>query len=127
MPQLDVSFMLTDPMLADVFSVNRRSDVIGPNGRTTPTSVQVIPNLMGVITQQDPADLMREPDGQMMPRSIMVCTGFALRGVVTGAQPDIISWNGTDYLVKQVYPYSRFGAGTYEAVATSMNATDVAQ
>jgi hypothetical protein len=127
MPQLDVSFMLSDPMLADCFTVTRRADVVGANGRTTPTIVDVFEGITGVVTQQDPADLMREPDGQMVPHSIMVCTCFALRGVVVGAQPDIITFNGTDFLVKTVFAYSRFGNGTYEAVATSMTATDVVQ
>ena len=127
MPRLDVAFMTKDPMLADCFDVLRREDVVGVNGRTTPTVVKTFQRVRGVVTQQDPADLTRRDDGQMVPRLIQVCTTFAVRGVVTGLQPDLISWNGTQYLVKQVYPYSRFGHGTYEVVAESMMAVDVPQ
>lgn len=127
MPQLDVSFMTSDPMLADCFDVLRRADVVGANGRTTITVTDTFEDCLGVVTQQDPADLMRNDDGQMVPRSILVCSTFAFRGASAGYQPDLIKWNGTSYVVTKVYPYSRFGAGTYEVVATSMTATDTAQ
>lgn len=127
MPDLDVSFMTMDPMLADTFTVTRRLDSVDAHGRTTPTTQQVFAGLLGVITQQDPSDLMRRDDGQMMPRLIFVASTFAFRGVSTGYQPDVIAWNGSNYTVKQVYPYSRFGAGMYEAVAESMVAVDSPQ
>jgi hypothetical protein len=127
MPDLDVSFMTTDPMLADTFTVVRRNDVVDQRGRTTPTTTATTPNVVGVVTQQDPADLMRRDDGQMVPRLIFIATMFQVRGASTGLQPDQILWNGTTYTVLQVYPYSRFGRGTYEVVAEAMNATDSAQ
>lgn len=124
MPLLDVSFMTSDPMLADVFAVTRRTDVVDDKGRTSPTTVEVFPNITGVVTQQDPADLMRRDDGQMVPRMILVCSTFLFRGATTGYQPDVITWNGTAYTVKQVMNYSRFGGGTVEVVAESMQAMD---
>jgi len=124
MPDLDVSFVTCDPMLADSFDVIRRTDPVGSNGRTIPTAEESFPSLTGVVTQQDPADLMRRDDGQMVPRMIFVASVFAFRNASVGYQPDQIVWNGTTYTVKQVYPYSRFGPGMYEAVAESMNATD---
>ncbi len=132
MPLLDVSFMTDDPMLADTFDVTRRLDVVGSNGRTTPTTEQTFTGVTGVVTQQDPADLMRRDDGQMVPRLIFVASSFAFRGASrlangTGYQPDQITWNGTVYTVKQIYPYSRFGAGTYEVVAESTSAMDAPQ
>ena len=123
MPMLDVSFVLSDPMLADDFAVIRRRDTVGTKGRTAPAETR-IDCLWGVVTQGDPADLMRAENGQMVPRTIMVATQFRLQGEVTGYQPDIIEWDGTRYLVKRVYPYARFGAGFWEAVAESMSATD---
>lgn len=124
MPLLDVSDVVSDPMLADMFSVTRRTDVVNNKGRTTPTPDETFENLTGVITQQDPADLMRRDDGQMVPRLIFIASRFAFRNVSTGYQPDLITWNGTVYTVKQVYPYSRYGQGLYEAVAESMTAVD---
>jgi hypothetical protein len=124
MPQLDVSFMTADPMFADTFTVTRRADVVGPKGRTVPTITGVFPDQIGVITQQDPAELMRNDDGQLVPRLIFVATTFLLRAATKGFQPDIITWDGCDYLVKHLLSYSRFGGGTIEAVAESMQAMD---
>ena len=123
MPMLDVAFVLSDPMLADDFNVVRRTDAIGADGRTAP-GAQRIERLWGIVTQGDPADLMRAENGQFVPRTIMVVTAFRLQGAVRGYQPDIIEWGGTQYLVKRVYPYSAFGEGFWEAVAESMSATD---
>jgi hypothetical protein len=124
MPALDVSFMTLDPMFADSFKVTRRADVVDARGRTTPTIVAVFPEEWGVITQQDPADLMRNDDGQMMPRLIFIATAFLLRAATKGFQPDIVTWDGVDYKIKHLLSYSRFGGGTIEAVAESMAATD---
>jgi hypothetical protein len=124
MPDLDVSFMTDDPMLADVFDVKRRTDVVSSKGRTTPTTVQTFNNVSGVVTQEDPADLMRNPDAQFERRRIFVATSFLLRSVSTGYQPDVITWNGCDYTVVKVLPYSRFGGGTIEVIAESMQAMD---
>jgi hypothetical protein len=130
MPQLDVSFLTTDPMLADRFNVIRRLDVVGANGRTTPTVDEVFTDVVGVVTQQDPADLLRREDGQAVPRSIFVASMFEIRGssVSDGVQyqPDLIEWDGSKYVVRQVFPYSRFGGGTFEVVAEIMVAVNAA-
>jgi hypothetical protein len=46
---------------------------------------------------------------------------------ITAQAPDIITWNGMDYLVTQVLPYSRFGAGVYEVHADAMTQPAAAQ
>lgn len=126
MPQLDVSWVVTDPMLADGFSITRRQETVGPDGRPsiTPTS---FPNLVGVVTQSEPSTLQRDDDSQQVPRAISIVTKFAARGAVVGYQPDIVTWNGQDYLVTNCLPYNRFGAGFYEILAASENAMDVPQ
>ena len=124
MPMLDVSFMTSDPMLSDTFTVTRRIDAIDTHGRTVISVESVNPGIVGVITQQDPADLMRRDDGQMVPRQILVCSTFIFRGASKGYQPDVITFDGTDYTIKHVMNYSRFGGGTIEVIAESMNATD---
>lgn len=124
MPMLDVSFMVSDPMLADSFTVTRRLDSVDAHGRTAITVESVFPAIVGVVTQQDPADLMRRDDGQMMPRQITVCSTFIFRGASKGYQPDVITFDGVDFTVKHVLDYSRFGGGTVEVIAESMNATD---
>lgn len=127
MPHLDVSFMTADPMLADTFKVERRMDIVGTNGRTIPTVTATFKNVVGVVTQQDPADLVRNDDGQFMPRLITICSRFSFHGVSPGGQPDLITWNGSQYVVKHLVPYSRFGRGTYEIVAEAMVAVGAVQ
>lgn len=128
MPLLDVSFMTVDPMLADVFSVQRRNDVIGENGRTIPTVYQTFPKVKGVVTMQSPGELMRRDDSQSVPNRIFIATRFRIqKASVLGEashQPDLITWNGVVYTVEEVLPYSRYGKGVYEVIAASMNAMD---
>jgi hypothetical protein len=132
MPQLDVSFLTADPMLSDVITVTRRKDVVGANGRTTPTVERVIDGIMAVVTQADPAAIMRREEGQIVPRRIFIASTFAFRNASKGASgvnnhPDIITWNNCDYVVNEVLPYSRFGGGTFEVIAESFTALDAPQ
>lgn len=122
---LDVSFMVCDPMLADKFTVSRRLEAVDTNGRsqlTTSTFAAV-----GVVTQQSPGMLMRMPEGQVVPRRITVITRADVRSAVQGQQPDLITWDGTDYLVTEVLPYTKFGRGFKEVIAESQTQPDVAQ
>jgi hypothetical protein len=113
---------MSDPLLSQGdFTVVRRTEVVGTNGRTSTTD-ETFPNVKGIVTQQDPADLMRREDGQLVPRSIFVATAFPMRNAAVGAQPDRIIWDGTSYLVKQVMPYRR--SGLFEVVASSDTAVD---
>lgn len=123
MPQLDVSFVVSDPMLADTFTVLRQTETVGATGRLTSTETSY-PGIVGVITAQDPAELAMRDDGIMSPRNIFVATRFALHGPGPGHQPDIISYSGTKYKVKHLMAFSRFGRGTYEALAESFKAVD---
>lgn len=120
MPQLDVSFMTTDPMLADTFEVVRRPETI-VDGRTV-TTPQSQGYQTGVVTQQDPAELMKREDGQFVPRRIFIATMFQIYPAVEGFQPDEILWNGTRYEVTEVLPYSRYGRGVYEVIAETRKA-----
>ena len=126
MPMLDVSFVVSDPMLADTFDVTRNAETIDTNGRLVITTT-LTKGVIGTVTQQDPADLLKRDDGQLVPRCIFIASTFAFRNAVTGFQPDTITWNGSNYKVKQVYPYSRFGQGIYECVAETFVATDPVQ
>ena len=128
MPLLDVSFVVDDPMLSDVFAVQRRNDVIGDSGRPLPTVYQTFPKVRGVVTQQSPAELLRRDDSQIVPKRIFIATRFQIRGASRDErgsyQPDWITWAGVVYTVEEVLPYSRYGRGIYEVIATSMNAMD---
>lgn len=123
MPLLDVSFMVEDPMLADTFDVRRRLDVVGQNGRVTAGNDQLYKNQLGVVTHQDPSTLVRAEDGQSVPKRILIVSRFSFIAQAQGKQPDEVLWNNCIYTVESSLPYSRYGAGFYEAVAEFRGAT----
>ena len=117
MPMLDVSFMTYDPYLSDTLAVQRRLNSTGTTGRVSGALGQLCTGVPGVVTQEDPKDLIRTEDGMSVPRRIFVASTFQFFAENPTNQPDWITWNGITYTVESVVPYSRFGAGTYEAVA----------
>lgn len=136
MPWLDVSDIVVDPELADVFDVIQRPETVDPNTGRSSVGAVTHSNVVGTITMEDPAELMRRDDSDSAPRLIFVASTFRFRSVSKeGAQPykgDVIVWppageaGSAQYTVVKVYPYSRYGAGITECVAQSMNATDEA-
>lgn len=128
MPWLDVSEVVGDPELADVFRVIRRPQTVDTSGVPQVGEIDM-GEQVGVITYADPSDLMRRDDSQTVPRTIFFATVFRVRGVSKGFNADQLEFppgSGTLYTVKQIYPYSRYGAGVIEGVAESMDATDQA-
>lgn len=117
MPLLDVSFMTYDAMLSDVFDVLRRLNTMTQLGRVQAPIDYVAKNVAGVVTQQDPADLIRTEDGQNIPKRIFFATQYQVIAAAEGQQPDVIKWNGVYYTVVSSLPYSRFGDGFYEVIA----------
>ena len=120
---LDVTGILTDPDLCDSFTVLRRVQVIGSNGRVT-TATSTFANIVGVVTMSAPNELDRRDDFQVATRSISIVGKFQLYGEATAYQPDIVVWRGDQYLVKQVDLYPQFGPGFYQAECSSMDKTD---
>ncbi len=107
--------MLSDSMFEDCFKIRRRLDVVRSNGRTD-ADWDRYTEQYGVITLQNPSDLMRAEDGQTIPRRILVVARVPLIGAAPGQQPDEIEWNGAIFTVADVMPWSRYGDGFYEAV-----------
>lgn len=125
MPGLDVTELLSDPDLCDVFDVYRRTETVGSNGRSTTTEA-VTAGVVGVVTPGDSGDLLRKDDSQMTSRIITISTTFRLRASGDGFQPDVVLYDGVRFTVKAVKLWNRFGAGYIKAAATSMNAADPA-
>lgn len=121
MANLDVSELLFDPDFADMFTVIRHEETVNDQGRTVTRPLRH-ENIVGVVTATSPADLIRRDDGQMMSRKISVVTVFRLRGPSPGYQPDQIVIEGVVFTITEILPFSRFGSGFVEALATSMNA-----
>ena len=101
-PLINVSMAITSPMLADGFSVIRRQQTVGNNGRVTFTPT-TIPNLHGTVYPSSKNDLERFPNLQVMGKTITVITRFALRGESetsgTDYAPDIVQWHGDNFVV----------------------------
>lgn len=136
MPFLDVSEIVSDPDFADDFWLKRRSQAIDPTTGRAYEVVQVFKDLVGTVTMENPADLMRRDDSDSQPRLIFIAAEFEFRGISKEGEQqykgDIVVWppegeaGSTEYTVLKSYPYPRYGSGFYEAVCESMNAVDEA-
>lgn len=117
MPMLDVSFVLDQAEFEDEFKVRRRLDVVGKNGRVIASPDEWF-DAYGVVTQQDPAELLKTEDGQsIMSRKIFLASRTRFVQAAEGQQGDEITWNGIIYTCISSLPYSRYGEGFYEAIA----------
>lgn len=121
MPLLDVGFMTVDPMLADTFDVRRWLAFVGDDGRSDSAPSTLFRNVMGGVTHQDPADLIRTEDGQNIPKRIFIASRFQFMQASATNQPDEIHWNGLCYRVEHSLPYNRYGSGIYEVIAEYRN------
>ncbi len=124
MALLDVDSVLLDPDFLDNFIVQRRMETVDNNGYSQLSTTSY--TAVGVVNPIAPNDLDRQAGYQVMGRTISVVTKFALRGEVTGEQPDIVLWRGNHYVVKAINLYPQYGAGFIEAECTSMDRVDTA-
>jgi len=119
-PFLDPSTILLDPMLADTFTVLTRVETVNDYGEsvqeTTPTA-----GVVGVVVPASPDDLQRLDDLERGQRAIKIFTRYRLNGPSTARQPDLIVWRGDNFVVKTLDPFSNFGAGWTEVLATSID------
>jgi hypothetical protein len=122
-PTLDVSEVFDDDDLMDSFTVLRRSECVGDDGRATFTRT-AYPNTVGFVMVKGPGKNTRKDDSQMTSRDISVVTQFRLRAASDGVQPDEIVWDGVTFTITSITPHTRWGEGFVKAEATSMNASD---
>jgi hypothetical protein len=128
MPLMDVTDVLLDVDLGDTFTLTRRQQSIGDNGRTI-IGATLILGQFGVFTASSKNDLERLPDNERMGQHYTLITKTMLRGpsfdsadVIDGQPaylPDLVTWNGSDYIVKYLDKYNRFGAGFIQAIIGS--------
>lgn len=128
MPLLDVSEVLSDPLFTEPMNVYRRTETVGSNGRTVITRTRVRPVPTGVIMPKDSViggnAIQRNPDEQHRGSALLIYTQFRLRGPSPGFQPDVVVWNGDDYVVTLVNDYSHYGAGYIQVELSSMTSVD---
>ena len=127
MPLIDMSDVLTDPMFLDSFTVNRRTQSVDNTGYGS-TSAQAFPGVNGVVYPSEENELRRYPDLSIQSKSLTVITQLALRGesetAGTEFQPDIVVWNGDNFLVRKLEDYSNYAAGFILAICTSIDLVD---
>lgn len=96
-------------------------------GRSTLTSTQT-DGLWGVVSIIGPNDLQRLPESTRFTKGISVVTQNLLEGARTVAgvsyQPDLILWNGDQFLVVHVDPYGHAGSGFWQILAQSQTSQE---
>lgn len=123
MPDLDVDDIMLDPDFCEPLTVKRRAEVL-VKGRPTGSATTISPAPFGVVIAQDDSPMIRGPDQQSLPQLIEVHTPFRLRGASTGYQPDLVTWNGADYVVNKVMNFSKYGQGFIKAQCSSVASTE---
>lgn len=114
MPDLDVTDILFDPDFCDTtLVVKRRSMTVDDNGfgKNTVTSS----TFAGVVTVDKALESRRLEAGQVMHGAILIVTTERLTQGQTGRDADIVTYQGCDYRVSFVDPYTAYGAGFVQA------------
>jgi hypothetical protein len=143
MVMLDVSIAVTSAYLADSFTVLRRTQTVNDFGIASVASQTITP-VYGVVAPSNENELNRFPDLEVQSKAITVVTSFALRGesetggTTFGAglynadgygegsefQPDIVVWNGNNFIVRALDDWSQYAAGFVLAICTSIDLVD---
>lgn len=114
---------LTNPFLTSSFNVIRRAEVVSNKGVSTVPSPVTSP-AFGVICAAHPNDLRRLDDQDFSDRHISVVTKFRLQMTSPGFKPDLVVWQGDNFVVKLIEPYPEYGPGWVQAVCGSIDLQD---
>ncbi len=110
MPLLDVSDVLLDPMFCVQLSITRRAATVGTDGLAIITDTTLTPH--GVVTAGSVEPFVRDPDFEHAKNNITVhAYNFRLLDPTDGYQPDIVNYEGNQYVVRKSYNWSSYGAG----------------
>jgi hypothetical protein len=129
MPQLDISDVLLDPVIAGTrFQIIRRQETVDNYGRSQITKTYHWAT--GSVTPGGDNTLAREEAFQTQSNTISVTTAFRLRGpskdlAARNHQPDVVVWNGSQYVVRTLNDFTGFGAGVVTAECVSMTIVDL--
>ncbi|WP_416778192.1 head-tail adaptor [Xenorhabdus budapestensis] len=120
MPFLDMSDILLDPDFVDTSLVcHRNTQTTDEDGFTTNTA-QSIP-FAGVVTVDRALEARRMEAGQTISGAILIVTQFRLTQGQPGLDADIVTYQGRQYRVTFVDPYTAYGAGFVQAHCELMN------
>lgn len=120
--QIEDNIML-DPDTADTFTVLQRTDNVNVKGRSVIQATKITGQL-GIFCTASRNDLERLDDEQRMGRHMSVVTKFRLQGPSPNRQPDIVQWNGSDFVVQFVDLYTNYGPGFIQAIIGSIDSID---
>jgi hypothetical protein len=109
------------------FTVLRRREDVDDYGRSQITTTTTL--AVGSITPSGDNTLNRTDDFQTQGNTITVITAFMLHGPSKDAdgakyQPDIVLWNGSNYIVHMLNDYVSSGSGMVVAECTSVDLVD---
>lgn len=113
---------LFDPDFNSPFTIIRRTEVLGLNGRVSYVSQTIQGN--GVVTSTSQGTLQRREDYQVGMRGISIVCSMQLLTNTTGKTADVVEWLGSQYLVEHCDLYPQFGTGWFQVEAISMNTVD---
>ncbi|MGU3521579.1 head-tail adaptor [Enterobacteriaceae bacterium C23F] len=120
MPLLDVSDVLLDPDFCDTSLICHRQVQTVDADNFAKNTPQDIP-FSGVVTVDRALEAKRMEAGQNINGAILIVTQFRLtQGQAASADStrldaDIVTYDGRDYRVTFVDPYTRYGAGFVQA------------
>lgn len=123
MPSLDVTIVITDPLLQQAFVINRTVLTIDAvTGRNSYATTQI--NAYGVITEGAFDPLERTPQYEVSKDTIKITTLTPIYmvnkitdslGNVFHYTPDVVLWKTNLYTAIKVWDYSTYGRGFYIA------------
>ncbi|WP_414162881.1 head-tail adaptor [Superficieibacter sp. BNK-5] len=114
MPTLDVSDVLLSPEFYDPnLWYRRNAQTVDNDGFTTNTPLRQ--QFGGVVTVDRSLEARRMQSGQVIAGAILIITQTRLISGKTGLDSDIVEYEGADYRVTFVDPYTRYGAGFVQA------------
>lgn len=128
MALLNVNPILYDADFTDNFNVIRRQEIVDRNGRSTVRERRYA-RIQGIVlppSKSKDNDVHRHINYQTTRRNIEVLTSFMLVNQTKGYQPDIIEWEGDQYLVNRIFSYAHFGPGFILAECDSLDRLDEA-
>jgi len=124
MPMLNPAIhVLSSPMLVDTFNVIRRAENVNNSGE----SILGLTATVGVYGVVKPIGdrLDRKADADSDQKDLRIFTKFALRGeardgVPTNWKPDLVFWQGNNFIVVNVRDWGRYGVGYIAAECNAL-------
>ena len=115
--------VLSSPMLVDTFNVIRRTETVNNSGESILGLTATI-GVYGVVKSIGDR-LDRKADDDSSQKDLRIFTKFALRGsardgVPTDWKPDIVFWQGNNFIVVNVRDWGRYGVGYIAAECNAL-------